>query len=867
MSVVVGHIELGSKIEPPAPPAGFVPRKHLRVVLDGATAGAAVTMVCAPAGTGKTVLLAEWARTRSAPTAWVSVDPDDNRPGGLWSAVAHAVARCVPALADLLVGPTAVGDRTGVRHLLVVLDALPGELRLVLDDVHELTSPAVLGELLTMIRYSPARLRLVLAGRRPPALPLSRLRLQGGVVDLGADQLGLSLAETAALISRCGAVMSPEQVSTTHVTTGGWAEGIRLTALAAGRSGDVRSSAGTISGAEHAIAEYLEEEVLGSLSAADRSFLLDVSVCDAVAPSLAAQLSGRSEAGRVLERLVHETSLVSGPEDGRFRLQPLVRSSLSGELGRRQPARGAQLHLRAARWCAVHARPFEAIVHARSSGRTDEFIALVRRWAMPLVLAGEHDSLRLAGAILGPARVADDGVLRLVLPVLDDLAGDPAAVSLRGALTAGATEFRALRAVGDLAASITGGVEGSGPRARLEGALAEAIDGATRLFVSGDRSGAVVRLEAVSARAVDLGLDHLAMQCSSLLATAAAVVGDAVRMTSHATEAISLSERGGWGVSAWSVAARSALAYGGLLGARPDDARRHAADLLAHAPGSLHPAQELLLTVLGAAAESDAGRMRGGLHRMQQARVGFADRELTGAQAALVAVLEHETALALGHAAHARAARRWLEVRVGRSGDVAVMAAREALAADPSVLVGHVVAPVVARTTPALLPDVEIEAVLLGVRDALLTQDRARARRLLVDALDRAAPLDLMRPFTHASASVREVMAHQLGSFGSADGFARRALVAGVQGRATSRAGLSGRESTILRLLPSLSTTGEIADDLHVSLNTIKSQIGAIYSKLGVNNRRAAVVAAYDAGLLGDVTRTSDQDSRTSAVG
>jgi LuxR family maltose regulon positive regulatory protein len=195
------------------------------------------------------------------------------------------------------------------------------------------------------------------------------------------------------------------------------------------------------------------------------------------------------------------------------------------------------------------------------------------------------------------------------------------------------------------------------------------------------------------------------------------------------------------------------------------------------------------------------------------------------------------------------------------------MAAREALAADPSVLVGHVVAPVVARTTPALLPDVEIEAVLLGVRDALLTQDRARARRLLVDALDRAAPLDLMRPFTHASASVREVMAHQLGSFGSADGFARRALVAGVQGRATSRAGLSGRESTILRLLPSLSTTGEIADDLHVSLNTIKSQIGAIYSKLGVNNRRAAVVAAYDAGLLGDVTRTSDQDSRTSAVG
>jgi LuxR family transcriptional regulator, maltose regulon positive regulatory protein len=247
---------------------------------------------------------------------------------------------------------------------------------------------------------------------------------------------------------------------------------------------------------------------------------------------------------------------------------------------------------------------------------------------------------------------------------------------------------------------------------------------------------------------------------------------------------------------------------------------------------------------------------------MQEARTAFADRELAAPQAAMAAILEHETAVALERPTHARAVRRWLTARLGPTGEVALMTAREVAAERGAVPSERGLRPVLDGSAPTLLPEAAVEALLLAAGEAELAQDRARARRLLIDALERAAPLELVRPFTHASGTVRELLAHQVGSFGAADGFARRALTAGVRGRPTGGSALSDRESTILRLLPTLSTTTEIAEDLHVSPNTIKTQVGAIYSKLGVNDRRAAVVAAYDAGLLAE----AEEPGRTPEV-
>jgi LuxR family maltose regulon positive regulatory protein len=837
-----------SKVRPPASAADLVRRPRLTALLDEATGSAAVTLLCAPAGTGKTLLLADWARTGAGATAWVSLATTDDRAGGLWTVVAEAVARCVPVLADDLRAAVRA-DRTGPDGLLAVLDDLPGELRLVLDDIQELTEPEVLDGLRTVIRYRPPHLRLVLAGRAAPALALPRLRLQDGVVDVHADQLRFTPEEAESLVAACGVVMSAGEIRRVHEVTGGWAAGLRLTALAAGR------------GTERSIAAYLEEEVLGSLSADDRAFLRDTSVCDAVAPSLAAALTGRDDAGAVLERLERETSLVAAcPRRGHgyVEAETLLRSSLYGELRRRDPARRAELHGRAAGWCAAHERPAEAIRHARASGDATLLAALTRASAVPLVLSGDHGPLRRACAALGPVVVARDPVLRLVAPATDAVAGP--AVALHGMPSPETAGLRALGAVVELATA----VDDAADHARDEAAatLAEAADATARLLAPSERARGVRALEAASGRARDLGLDHLAVLCSAVLAATGADDADAARMTSHGAEVIAISDRRGWAPSGWSAAAHAALAYGSLLGARPGDARRHATEALAGTAGD--PVRDLLLTAVRAAADADTGAPVDGLARMQRARTGAGDLALTAAHAARVAMLEHEVAVVRGRPAHAGAVRGWLAARVGRTGESMVMSVREALAADPRSPVGRSLRPVLDGTEPTLLPDVGIEALLLGAGDAVRTGDPAGARRLLIEALDRAAPLGLLRPFTHASWAVRELMAHQVGTFGAADGFARRGLSAGIQGRPVARSKLSVRESAILRLLPSLATTSEIAEDLQVSTNTVKTQVGAIYTKLGVNDRRAAVVAAYDAGLLVD---DDDAAARSAAGG
>jgi LuxR family maltose regulon positive regulatory protein len=144
-----------------------------------------------------------------------------------------------------------------------------------------------------------------------------------------------------------------------------------------------------------------------------------------------------------------------------------------------------------------------------------------------------------------------------------------------------------------------------------------------------------------------------------------------------------------------------------------------------------------------------------------------------------------------------------------------------------------------------------VDAWLLETSIAVAAGERPAARRALQSALAVAEPIDALRPFAQAGAGVREMLVHQHGSFGASEAFAGRALAAGA-GAATSEATLSERELTVLRLLPSLLSLGEIADDLTVSVNTVKSHVRSIYAKLGVSSRRLAVLAAHEHGLLTD---------------
>src|SRR5688572_6789386 len=232
-----------SKSVIPELPVEFTPRPRLRRRLDEATADQ-VVVVSAPAGSGTTLLLADWVRDGERPeTAWVTVDADDNDPRRLWSAVVTSLLALPSAARDgrlqRVAGVAALpGGVDVVEELADALDALDTPVRLVLDDVHELTGREVLRHLTRLVRRRPAGLRLVLASRADPPISVPRLRLEDRLHELRADALRFTLDETAALLEATGLRLTPTQVAVLHARTDGWTAGLRLAALALRRTDD-----------------------------------------------------------------------------------------------------------------------------------------------------------------------------------------------------------------------------------------------------------------------------------------------------------------------------------------------------------------------------------------------------------------------------------------------------------------------------------------------------------------------------------------------------------------------------------------------------------------------------------------------------
>ena len=184
-------------------------------------------------------------------------------------------------------------------------------IRLILDDVQELVDPQALDGLRTFIRVKPATVQLVLASRLDPPLSLPRLRLAGRLWELRAAQLSFTPQQAAALLENSGLRLSPQQVEVLHRRTGGWAAGLRLAALGMAESVDHEAFLTQFSGDDRSVADYLVGEILGGLPADLQDFLRVTSICDPMPAALAAELSGRDDAGSVLDRLEHQTSLVT----------------------------------------------------------------------------------------------------------------------------------------------------------------------------------------------------------------------------------------------------------------------------------------------------------------------------------------------------------------------------------------------------------------------------------------------------------------------------------------------------------------------------------------------------------------------------
>jgi LuxR family maltose regulon positive regulatory protein len=363
-------------------------------------------LVCAPAGFGKTALLADWARRgqdgRRRPVAWLSLDQADNDPARFWRHLVAALDQVRPGIAEQiapLLGPPAPPSFEGlVTALINQLAAQPGDGEvLVLDDYDQIDAQPVHASLGFLLEHRPPGLRLVLASRADPPLGLARLRAGGQLGELRADQLRFTLAEAAAVLHAAVGPDLPEAaVAALAARTEGWAAGLQLAGLSLRGQADVAGFVASFSGSHRYILDYLSEEVLDRQPERLRAFLLETSVLDRLSGALCDAVTGRGDSQAMLEQ-VERANLFLVPLDevrGWWRYHQLFADLLCARLRQQRPDRVAGLHRAAAGWNQEHGLADDAVRHALAAGDAAWAARLVERHVDGLLVRSEGATLQ-----------------------------------------------------------------------------------------------------------------------------------------------------------------------------------------------------------------------------------------------------------------------------------------------------------------------------------------------------------------------------------------------------------------------------------------------------------------------------------------
>jgi LuxR family transcriptional regulator, maltose regulon positive regulatory protein len=350
------------------------------------TAGERVMHVSAPAGSGKTFLLRSWiaAEGLGDRTAWVSVGRGEHDPQAFWLSVLDSLRRTrigADRVRELTAAP-ALDGATVVARLLEDLSSLDERLWLVIDDLQELQADQAIRHIGTLLAAAPPELRLVLVTRRDLRLGLHRLRLEGELTEVRGGDLRFTVEESRALMQAAGVRLSDDALESLVATTEGWAAGLRLAALSMARDPDPEHFAGSFSGRERAVAEYLLAEVLERQPQEVTRLLLRTSILDRVNGSLADRLTGCSRSHRILAELEDAGAFVVAldPERTWFRYHHLFADLLALELRRTAPQELPGLHAVAAGWWAERGHPVEAIRHAQ----------VAENWGLAARLLGDN---------------------------------------------------------------------------------------------------------------------------------------------------------------------------------------------------------------------------------------------------------------------------------------------------------------------------------------------------------------------------------------------------------------------------------------------------------------------------------------------
>jgi LuxR family transcriptional regulator, maltose regulon positive regulatory protein len=393
-----------------SPAARLVSRRVLFERLSGAPPGS-VTLVCAPAGSGKTVLLRSWAAQIEEPVAWVTVERGERDSQRFCLHLLDALADAAGDDVIERVSPApGFAGAVVLERLLAQLERLDEPVQVVIDDLHEVDSEDALAWLETLLARLPAALRVVVATREEPTLGLHRLRLAGELTELRGPELRFSIDETRALFGTGGVTLSDTAIASLHERTEGWAAGLRLAAISLAAHPDPERFVREFSGSERTVAGYLLAEVLEGQPHEVRDLLLRTSLLARVNGPLADSLTGGTGGEAILHRLEDQNAFVTSLDAARtwFRYHHLFADLLRLELRRTAPETIPSLHRAAAAWHEQEGAVVEAVRHHQAAGNWAPAARLLLDNYLTLTMAGRGETLHsLLGVFPGEAHLED----------------------------------------------------------------------------------------------------------------------------------------------------------------------------------------------------------------------------------------------------------------------------------------------------------------------------------------------------------------------------------------------------------------------------------------------------------------------------
>ena len=401
-------ILVGTKLHPPPVRELTIPRERL---LERLRSGSdrRLTLVACPAGFGKTTLLAEWreADAERKPFAWLTLDEGDNDPVVLWTHAIEALYRASSSVARPAPAVVAPVVEVVLPRLVNELDG-QGEITLILDDFHRLSSAPARASVGWFIDHAPPGFQLVLASRTEPVLPVATLRAHGELLELRADDLRFTCAEADAFLNgRLGLGLTPEDVEALAGKTEGWPAGLYLAALSLQHAGDRHAFVRRFGGSNRHVLDFLVTEVLEAHDPPAQALMLRTSVLERLSGPLCDAVLEQEGSAAVLDALSRSNLFLVPLDDqgGWFRFHHLFAQLLRVELERREPGTAPVLHRRAYSWHRDHGTTDEAIRHAMAAGACAEAAGLIRGLWISYANTCRYDTVlgwlrRLPGEIL-----------------------------------------------------------------------------------------------------------------------------------------------------------------------------------------------------------------------------------------------------------------------------------------------------------------------------------------------------------------------------------------------------------------------------------------------------------------------------------